>query len=151
MSSVSIKGGDILKIYTDGAARGNPGPAAYAFIFANNDNIIHEGSGYIGTATNNTAEYQAIINALRTAYKLHKGQLQIYSDSNLVVQQINRRWKINYPHLLELCNEVHQLSKKYKKVEFFYMTRNNPYIQKCDELCNSQLDRVVYEDQREDS
>ena len=141
MNKIIIKRGDILKIYTDGAARGNPGPAAYAFLFVHNDIIIHNGFGYIGTATNNTAEYKAIINGLRAAEKFHTGHLQVFSDSNLVVQQINKKWKINYPHLSEMCNEVYQLCQKYEKVEFFHVTRKNPYIQKCDALCNSQLDK----------
>ncbi|MFW9999756.1 MAG: reverse transcriptase-like protein, partial [Candidatus Hodarchaeota archaeon] len=64
-----------------------------------------------------------------------------FSDSNLVIQQINRKWKINYPHLTDMCNEVYRLCNKYKKVEFFHVSRKNPYIQKCDELCNSQLDK----------
>ncbi|MFX0040374.1 MAG: ribonuclease HI family protein [Candidatus Heimdallarchaeota archaeon] len=141
MSRNPIKKGDILKIYTDGAARGNPGPAAYAFLFVHNDVIIHQGFGYLGTATNNTAEYKAIINALKVAEKFHKGHLQLFSDSNLAVQQINRKWKINYPHLSELCREVHQLCQKYEKVRFFHLGRKNKYIQRCDELCNSQLDK----------
>jgi ribonuclease HI len=135
-----IKKEGILKIYTDGAARGNPGPAAYSFIFVHNDEIIHKGFGFIGTATNNTAEYQAIINALKAAEKFHRGHLQILSDSNLAVQQINKKWKINYPHLSEMCGEVYKLSEKYEKVEFFQVSRNNPYIKKCDELCNAKLD-----------
>ena len=141
MSRIQIKKGDILKIYTDGAARGNPGPSAYAFLFVLNDTIIHQGSGYIGTATNNTAEYQAIINALKAAEKFHRGHIQVFSDSNLAVQQINRKWKINYPHLSEMCSEVYQLYNKYETVEFFHVSRKNPFIQKCDELCNSQLDK----------
>ena len=141
MSRAPIKRGDILKIYTDGAARGNPGPAAYAFMFVHDDAIVHKGYGYIGTATNNTAEYKAIINALKVAEKFHRGRLQIFSDSNLAVQQINKKWRINYPHLSEMCGKVYQLREKYEKVEFFHVSRNNPYIQKCDELCNSQLDK----------
>jgi len=141
MSRIPIKRGDILKIYTDGAARGNPGPAAYAFMFVHNDAIIHKGFGYIGTATNNTAEYKAIINALKVAEKFHRGHIQIFSDSNLAIQQINRKCKINYPHLSELCSEVYRLSKKYEKVEFFHVSRNNRYIRQCDELCNYVLDK----------
>ncbi len=140
MSKTPIKRGEILKIYTDGAARGNPGPAAYAFMFVYNDDIIHKGYRYIGNATNNTAEYQAIISALKTAEKFHRGHLQIFSDSNLAIQQINKKWKINYPHLSEMCSEVYQLCEKYEKVEFFYVSRKNNYIQLCDELCNSKLD-----------
>ena len=141
MSRVPIKRGDILKIYTDGAARGNPDPAAYAFIFVHDDAIVRKGFGYIGTATNNTAEYIAIINALKAAEKFHRGHIQVFSDSNLAVQQINRKWKINYPHLSKLCSEVYQLCEKYEKVEFFHVGRNNSFIQKSDELCNSQLDK----------
>ncbi|MFX1374121.1 MAG: ribonuclease HI family protein [Promethearchaeota archaeon] len=141
MSSVSIKRGNTLKIYTDGAARGNPGPAAYAFIFVDNDKIIHKGSGYIGTSTNNTAEYTAIINALKGAEKFHNGRIQIYSDNKLAVQQINKKWKVNYPHLMELRSKVYQLCKKYEKVEFFHVSRENPYTKICDELCNYQLDK----------
>ena len=140
MNSNITKRGNTLKIYTDGAARGNPGPAAYAFLFALGDDVIHKGYGYIGTATNNVAEYQAIINALKTAEKYHKGHLQIFSDSNLAIKQINKKWKINYPHLLKLCNEVYKLTESYEKVDFFHISRNNPYIKKCDELCNEKLD-----------
>jgi len=131
---------DILKIYVDGASRGNPGPAASAFLFVHNDNIIHEECGFNGTATNNTAEYQAIINALKVAEKFSQGHLQVHSDSNLAIQQINKKWKINYPHLSIMCSEVYKLCEKYEKVEFFHVGRNNPYIQKCDKLCNELLD-----------
>jgi ribonuclease HI len=145
LSGNPIKKGGILKIYTDGAARGNPGPAAYAFLLIHNDTIIHQGFGYIGTATNNTAEYKAIINALKAAEKFHRGYLQVFSDSNLAVQQINKKWKINYPHLSELCSQVYQLRQKYEKVEFFHVGRKNQYIQKCDYLCNSQLDKEGFD------
>ena len=140
MSKSLIKKADILKVYTDGAARGNPGPAACAFIFVHKDEIIHEGCDFIGTATNNTAEYQAIINALKTAESFHRGHLHVYSDSNLAVQQINKKWKINKLHLSKLCSKVYQLCEKYEKVEFFHVGRSNPYIKRCDTLCNERLD-----------
>jgi ribonuclease HI len=140
MSKNSIKKGDILKVYTDGAARGNPGPAAIAFLFVHANDIIHKESKYIGKATNNTAEYKAIISALKIAEKFHKGYLELHSDSNLAINQINRRWKINYPHLSELCNKVHQLSQKYDKVKFFHVGRENQYIALCDKMCNDTLD-----------
>ncbi len=134
------KKGGIPKIYVDSASHGNPGSAASAFIFVHNDTVIHDECVYIGTATNNTAEYQAIINALKAAGKLSRGHIQVYSDSNLAVQQINKNWKINYPHLSKMCNQVYKLCEKYEKVEFFHVGRNNPYIQKCDKLCNERLD-----------
>ena len=140
MNKSPVKKGDKLKIYTDGASRGNPGPAASAFLFVHNDNIIHDKCAFIGTATNNSAEYQAIINALIVAERFSRGYIQVYSDSNLAVQQINKKWKINYAHLSKMCKEVYKLREKYEKVEFFHVGRNHPYIQKCDKLCNERLD-----------
>jgi ribonuclease HI len=140
MSKKLINKNPILEIFTDGAARGNPGPAAAAFLFVQDGNIILEESSFIGTSTNNSAEYQAIINALKAAEKYSKIEIQLFSDSNLVIQQINKRWKVNYPHLLKLRTEVYQLCKNYQKVEFCYISRGNRYIQKCDQLCNERLD-----------
>ena len=140
MSKNTLKKEDILKIYTDGAARGNPGPAAIAFLFVHKNSIIHKGVDFIGRTTNNTAEYHAIINALKAGERFSRGHLQIFSDSNLAIQQINKKWKINKPHLSKLCREVYQLIQKYDKVDFFHVARNNEYIQKCDFLCNKRLD-----------
>ena len=140
MERSPIKKGDKLKIYVDGASRGNPGPAASAFLFVHNDNIIHDEYVFVGTATNNTAEYQAIINALKTAEQFSRGHIQVYSDSNLAIQQINKKWKINYPHLSKMCSEVYKLRERYEQVEFFHVGRTNPYILKCDKLCNELLD-----------
>ena len=140
MNKSPIKKEDKLKIYVDGASRGNPGPAASAFLFVHNGKIIQDECVFIGTATNNTAEYQAIINALKAALKFSRGHIQVYSDSNLAVQQINKKWKINYPHLSKMCGEVYKLCEKFENVEFFHVGRDNPYIQKCDKLCNERLD-----------
>jgi len=135
-----VKRGDTLEIYVDGAARKNPGPAAWSFIYVKNDEIIHQKSEYIGNATNNTAEYLAIINALREAEKFSRWDIKVYSDSKLAVNQINRNWRINYPHLSDLCNKVYTLCNKYNNVEFYHIGRDNAYIQICDKLCNDTLD-----------
>ena len=140
MSGTPMKKEGILKIYVDGAARSNPGPAASAFLLVRDGKVIHDECVYIGTATNNTAEYRAIINALKTAKQFSQRQLEVYSDSNLAVKQINKEWKINYPHLSKLFNQVQKLRKDYERVKFFHVGRGNPYIQKCDKLCNERLD-----------
>ncbi len=140
MNGSPVKKRDILKIYVDGASRGNPGPAASAFLLVQNDIIVYDDCEFIGTETNNTAEYRAIINALKVAEGFSRGHIQVYSDSNLAVQQINKKWKINYPHLSKMRGEVYKLCEKYEKVEFFHVGRNNPYIERCDTLCNKQLD-----------
>jgi len=95
MNRSPVKKGDILKIYVDGASCGNPGPAASAFLLIQNDIVVYNECVFIGTSTNNTAEYRAIINALKVAEKFSRGNIQVYSDSNLAVQQINKKWKIN--------------------------------------------------------
>jgi len=91
MNRSPVKKGSILKIYVDGASRGNPGPAASAFLYVHNENIIHDECVFIGTATNNTAEYQAIIKALKVAERFSQGHIQGYSDSDLAIQQINKK------------------------------------------------------------
>ncbi|MBY8983419.1 MAG: ribonuclease HI family protein [Candidatus Lokiarchaeota archaeon] len=138
--SNTVKKDAILEIYVDGASRGNPGPAAWAYIFIKNGKIIEKKNGYIGKNTNNTAEYNAIINALKDANDFSKYVLKVYSDSQLVVRQINKVYRINKQHLSKLCNEVYNLRKKYPEVDFLHVKRNNPFIQKCDSLCNKCLD-----------
>ncbi|MFW9782088.1 MAG: reverse transcriptase-like protein, partial [Candidatus Heimdallarchaeota archaeon] len=80
------------------------------------------------------------INALKAVGQFQPRHIRVYSDSNLVIQQINRKWRVNVPHLLKLYNQVYQLREKFEKTEFFHVRRNNPYIQKCDSLCNEKLD-----------
>ena len=140
---VSINQNEILQIFTDGAARGNPGPAASAFLLIQGNNVIFSDVSFIGQKTNNSAEYHAIINALNYAKKHFHGTVKLYSDSNLAINQINGTWKINYPHLANLRKEVIAALKSFQKVEFVHIGRNNPYIQKCDLLCNKKLDEQL--------
>ena len=77
MDRSPVKKGDKLKIYVVGASRSNPGPAASAFLLVHNDNVVHDKCVFIGEATNNTAEYQAIINALKVAEKYSRGNIQV--------------------------------------------------------------------------
>ncbi len=79
------------------------------------------------------------MNALKDAIKYTNGYIKIFSDSQLVVRQINGLYRENLSHLLVLRDEIHELCEKFKKVEFFHVGRNNPYIQKCDVLCNNCL------------
>src|SRR5262245_43777230 len=78
-----------LTIYTDGAARGNPGPAAFAYIISHDGAVVVEESGCLGTATNNIAEYTALVRALEHAATLGAESLVIHSDSELLVKQMN--------------------------------------------------------------
>ena len=140
---LNIDPNKILKVYTDGAARGNPGPAACAYIVVQSSKILFSDVEYIDHATNNVAEYNAIINALNRIKENYSGEVEVYSDSNLAIQQINGKWKINYPHLAKLQKAVLRSSDNFKQVKFTHVPRNNPFIKKCDELCNRKLDEQL--------
>ncbi len=145
-----VRKGDILEIYTDGAARGNPGPAACAYILIKQGNIIKQNSEFIGHATNNTAEYHAIINALKDAEKYTRWGIKIFSDSELVIRQINKEYRIKKTHLSQLCSEVYSLVQKFEKVEFFNVGRENKFIKQTDKLCNDCLDQQFGRTSKED-
>ena len=148
MKDYQIKSGDILEIYVDGACRGNPGPSASSFIFVKIKKVIHEKSEYIGNATNNIAEYTAILKALKEAEKFTRGEIKLYSDSQLAIKQINKEWRITKPYLSDLCNKIYKQREKFVKVEFFKVGRNNSFIQKCDLLGNKCLDEKGFKKNR---
>lgn len=130
----------IFEIYTDGASRKNPGPAAFAFIIVQDGTILFEDSEYIGESTNNTAEYQAVIAALKKASEQFRGEIQVFSDSELVIRQITGKYRINQPHLKDLRREVARLEKLFPKIAFRNVPRENRFIGYCDSLCNKTLD-----------
>jgi ribonuclease HI len=132
-----------LKIYTDGASRGNPGPAAAAYIFLHGKEIIYKNSLYLGTETNNSAEYQAILNALGEAHKFSEGEITLYSDSQLIIRQLNGVYKVKSKNLYPYFNKIQNIKKKYKQVIFKHVNRTNKYIQKCDALANEMLDKSI--------
>lgn len=133
-------GFDRIHIFTDGAARGNPGPACYAFIVTAGDRIILERAGYIGEATNNIAEYQAVIHALTEARALTAGTVVVSSDSELVVRQITGVYRVRQPHLARLHSEVVRLIGHFDRVTFSSVPRTERHIQAADALCNRCLD-----------
>ena len=133
---------EALHIYTDGAARGNPGPAAIAFIIEDHKGaVLKKYSESIGIATNNTAEYTAIIKALEEAS--YFGQEVIcFCDSRLVVNQLNGVFKVKEKHLKEKFLETKEKEKKFEKVAYRNVPRENPKIKIVDRLVNEELDRT---------
>ncbi len=128
-----------VTIFTDGAARGNPGPAAIgAVIKDEKGNTITTISRCLGTTTNNQAEYRAIIAALEKAINLGVRQVTLYSDSELVVKQINGRYKVKNATLRPLYQEVVKLAGKLEslKISNIPRTRNA----EADKLANKALD-----------
>ncbi|HOJ97039.1 MAG TPA: ribonuclease HI family protein [Methanospirillum sp.] len=130
------------KVYTDGASRGNPGPAACSYqIKDENDKRIASCVFFLGQTTNNVAEYTAIIHALSWASHENCDELQVYSDSQLVIRQITGVYRINKPHLKALYDEVMALAHRFGHITWEYVPRTHPDIAYCDKLCNEELDR----------
>jgi ribonuclease HI len=131
---------DKLTIYTDGGARGNPGPAGVGVVIINeNGNKIEEHSKYIGKATNNQAEYQAIILALQKAKVLKAKEVDCYLDSQLVVEQLSRKFKIKDKNLGSLFVKIWNLLLDFKKVNFYHIPRERN--READKLVNQAIDQ----------
>ena len=132
----------MLKIFTDGASRGNPGPSASAFIILNQRNqVLKRNAKYLGIGTNNQAEYSALISALESALEF-KEDVECYSDSNLLVNQMNGQWRVKHPKMKPLWRKAVELIEKFDKITFSHVPRTNKYIQKVDELANIKLDQT---------
>ncbi|MHC1625767.1 MAG: ribonuclease HI family protein [Methanoculleaceae archaeon] len=129
-----------IELFTDGAARGNPGPAAWAYIAVRNGALLRTRSGYLGTATNNVAEYHAVLNALRDTLSTGVDTVSVISDSELVVRQLRGEYRVKAEHLADLFRQVKRLEAEYKSVTYIPVPRNHPRIAEVDRLCNLLLD-----------
>ncbi len=130
--------GEAVTIHIDGAARGNPGPAAFAFVIAAPDGRTIEESGLLGTATNNVAEYTALVRALEYAQGLGAHKLQIHSDSELLVKQMNGEYRVKNPDLQVLYKEAKDLAAGFDSVTLRHVPRAQNAV--ADRLCNEALD-----------
>jgi len=95
------EGGGRAHVYFDGAARGNPGPAAVGWVVVTSDGIVAEGSDTVGRATNNQAEYEALVRALAVARDYGFDEVDVRGDSELVVRQVRGEYDVNDPDLRE--------------------------------------------------
>ena len=129
---------DIATIFTDGAARGNPGPAAFAYVIARPNRPPVEHAERLGTATNNVAEYSALVHALARAADLGLKQLAIHSDSELMVRQMNGEYGVKNADLKELYNEAQALRRRFDAVTLTHVRRAEN--RRADQLCNDILD-----------
>ncbi len=139
-----------LTIYTDGASRGNPGMSASGYqIYDEKGELIAKNEIYNGEKTNNYAEYNAIINALiwckDNIKSLNQVDIELHSDSKLVVNQINGNYKIKSPNMYELNQKVQDLIKNFKSVKFINEPREVIGISKVDKAINIFLDKKTLE------
>jgi len=132
-------------VFTDGASRGNPGPAAIGVIINNaKGQVLKEYSKAIGKATNNEAEYQAVIFALKKIKalfgkkKVKNYEIEIKSDSELLVSQLTRKYKIKEPNIQKLFIQTWNLMIDFGKVDFKSVPREQNKL--ADQLANEALD-----------
>lgn len=131
-------------IYTDGASRGNPGPASYGFTVADEKGkILHEEGEYIGKTTNNVAEYTAVLRALKwVKNKLGSKQLQVnlFADSKLVAEQLSGRFKVKSAHLKPIIEQIKILGLELGGVIYSHIPREKNT--EADRLANKALDNT---------
>lgn len=112
------------KIFTDGGSRGNPGHSAAAFVICKQDDTVVEKSGqYIGMATNNQAEYYGFIRGLERARDLGIDKIQLFSDSQLVVNQMTGLYKVKNQELAPLHQQAKALADSFEEISFTYVPR----------------------------
>ena len=129
-------------LYTDGGARGNPGPAAYGFVLEAEDGSLLAAHGEaIGTATNNVAEYSGLVAGLKKAIELGVDALELVSDSELMVKQMRGEYRVKNEGLRPLYDEALSLARRIETVEYRHVKRAHNEI--ADRLVNEALDASV--------
>jgi len=131
----------MIQTNSDGGARGNPGPAAIGIIVRNDEKIIEKYSAKIGRATNNIAEYKALIKAIELASKHTNKELTCYLDSELIVKQLLGEYKVRDEKLLELFLIVQKLQENFSKIKYIHVSRWNEFQKIADKLLNKELDK----------
>ena len=126
-------------LWTDGGARGNPGPAAYGYVLEAEDGTVLAAHGEaIGTATNNVAEYRALIAGLEKAAELGMDELEVVSDSELLVKQMRGEYKVKNERLRDLFEQASDLANRLGSVRYKAVRREHNEL--ADRLVNEALD-----------
>ena len=127
------------RLYTDGGSRGNPGPAAYAYVLETEDGAVLDARGEaIGVATNNVAEYAALVAGLARAVEAGVSELEVVSDSELLVRQMRGEYKVKNRTLQERFLEASQLARRIHRVTYTAVRREHNEL--ADSLVNEALD-----------
>ena len=132
----------VLRLYTDGAARGNPGPAGAGVVIEDDQGMRLRGlHRWLGEATNNVAEYRALIDGLKAVEPWKPDRLEVYMDSRLVVEQLKGAYKIKNPGLQALAREAKSLLELFPEVELKHVEREKN--KGADALANMAIDEHV--------
>jgi ribonuclease HI len=129
---------DTWTIFTDGGSRGNPGPAAYAYVIKRPGQPDIEEMAYLGQSTNNIAEYTGLVKALEHAQELGGKKLIVNSDSELMVKQMNGQYKVKNEGLRPLYQQASALRKQFESVVIKHVYREQNA--QADALCNEAMD-----------
>ena len=133
-------------IHTDGGARGNPGPAGIGVVLKDEDgNVIGEIARGIGRATNNIAEYTALIEGLELALEKGVTDLGVYMDSQLVVSQMKGEWKIKNDQLRQLAVKAQSLLRRFERTTLKQVPRERNAA--ADKLANQGMDAAALDDE----
>ncbi len=134
-------GGLHVTVHIDGGARGNPGPAGAGVVIRNDADevVLYEGGQFLGKATNNVAEYSALIAGLRAAKKIHAERVAVASDSQLLVRQMNGQYRVKNDGLKPLHRQAQELQHGFAECIFRHVRReeNEP----ADRLVNMAIDQ----------
>jgi ribonuclease HI len=129
------------RLFTDGGSRGNPGPAAYAFVLEAEDGTVLDARGEaIGVATNNVAEYSALVAGLERAVEVGVAELEVVSDSELMVKQMRGEYKVKNRALQDLFLDASRIARKVDRVTYTAVRREHNEL--ADSLVNEALDRA---------
>jgi len=130
----------VLHIHIDGGSRGNPGDAGFGvYVEDGRGTVLAELYGYLGRATNNVAEYQALLHALRYALERRATAVRVFSDSELVVKQMNGQYKVKHPDMQTLHREARALLARIPDARIAHVRREQN--READRLANEALDR----------
>jgi probable phosphoglycerate mutase len=129
------------RLSTDGGARGNPGPAAFGYVLEADNGVVLAAHGEaIGVATNNVAEYRALLAGLAKAVELGVDEVEVVSDSELLVKQMRGEYKVKNAALRELSLEAARLARQIGAVKYTAVRREHNEL--ADRLVNEALDRA---------
>lgn len=124
--------------YADGGSRGNPGPAACGALLMQNESIIATVSEFLGTATNNVAEYTGLVRILEKARELGVKRLEVRMDSELVVKQMLGAYRVKNPGLMPLFQKARELARSFPQLKIVHVRRE--FNKNADRLANEALD-----------
>lgn len=135
-----LSGGGTATVNVDGGSRGNPGPAGYGAYVAREDGTVIELKGFIPHATNNVAEYNGLLTALRWAAEQGLATLHVKADSELMMKQMRGEYRVKNAGLLPLYEEAKRLARRIPKVTYTHVRRE--FNKEADRLANEAMDEA---------